>query len=128
MENAVGVGLGEPFRDVEPEPDDLLERQAARLLDPFAERMAFDQLHDDPVAVRALEQIVDVDDRGMIEARRGLRLAPQPLPKLSEPGVGADVLDGNRTFEPLVPGAPDNPHAAAPYRLGKPVGTDPFGP
>src|SRR6185295_9700648 len=126
VEDAVGVRLGEALRDLAAELDGARWRQGGLLVEQAAKRFAGDELHHDPVAVRTLQDVVDVNDRRMVEARCGARLTPQAFAAVAYGGVGADLLQGDPAFESLVPGAPDLSHAAGAEQLVKPVGSEPL--
>jgi hypothetical protein len=59
----------------------------------LAQALALDQLHDDGLTSVLFEHVVDGDDVGMVEARRGDRFPTEPL--------GDHRIGGERRFEPL---------------------------
>jgi hypothetical protein len=61
MDEACRMGLRQPFRDLAGEPHGPGQRQEP-LTQQLIERLPLDQLHHDPVAVRSLDDLVDVDD------------------------------------------------------------------
>lgn len=126
MEDAVRVRLGEPLRDLAAETDGARRGQRALLVEQAAQGPALNELHHDPVAVRPLQDVVDVDDRRMIQSRRGPRLAPQALAAMAQGRVGADLLQGDPAVEPLVPRAPDLSHATASEQPVEPVRPEPL--
>jgi hypothetical protein len=101
------VGLGEPLRDLAAELHGARRREDGLLVEKVAERPALDQLHDDPVAVLALQEIVDVNDRRMVEARHGPGLAPQAFAAVAQ--SGADLLQGDPALQALIPGRQTSP-------------------
>jgi hypothetical protein len=125
MDEAVKVGLGEAFGDLPTQADHLL-RIAGAALETALERLPGHQLHDDPVARVRLDQIVDADDRRVIQARLGLRFPAEALAELGiVERVGMELLEGDRTLQALVPGAPRGAaHSSDSQRLHQPVWTD----
>jgi hypothetical protein len=78
----------------------------------IGERGPFDQLHrKERLAARPVPDLVQRDDRRMLQARGDSRLAAEAADRLGG-GVEQD-LDGHRPVVPPVPGAQDPPHAAA---------------
>ena len=73
----------------------------------LGERLAGDQLGDQDRAAVALAELVEGDDRRVVEAGGGLRLAQDPV------GVRARAISFSATWrcEPLVEGPVDGPHA-----------------
>ena len=128
MDDAVGVGLGEPLGHLARQGDDAVQAEGA-LPEELRERPPLDQLHDDAVALLELQHVVDVDDRRMIEHGGGAGLAPEPPPELVLLHlVGANDLERHRALETLVPGTVDLSHAAAAEQFEHPeVGELPAG-
>ena len=62
--------------DAQVQEDLGLERLAA---DEVLEGLAFEQLHDDEVLALVLADVVDRADVGVVQGRRGPRLAPEAL-------------------------------------------------
>ena len=80
---------------------------------PLAKRLAVDELGDEERLAVHLVDVVDRQDRGMVQRRGGLgflREAPQPFGVAGERG-GQD-LDGHLATEPRVVGRVDLAHAA----------------
>lgn len=94
-----------------------LPRVEGALAEPVAQRLAADQLHDDPRAAVLHHHVVHGDDGGMVDGGGGAGLAPHPLvdglPLLLAQLVGyPGLLDGHFAVDDLVPGPPDGAHAA----------------
>ena len=83
------------------------------LLDDLLERAALQVLHGDVGAAVGLAAVVDRDDVRVVEARRGLRLAPEALDELAVLGValGHD-LERDLAAEARVLGEVHRRHAA----------------
>ena len=79
---------------------------------PLGERLAFEELHRDEQPAAVLADLVDLADVRMIDARRGARLAPQPLPRRLVAGERRHRLEGDGALEPLVARRVDDAHAA----------------
>ena len=77
----------------------------------LVEGLAVDELGDEQGAAVLLAHLVEGDDPGMVEARRGLRLAQHPVAAGRPAGV--DRLDRDRALEAAVPGLVDRAEAAA---------------
>jgi hypothetical protein len=127
MDDPVGMRLGEPAGDLRSKAESRGEIERA-LVEQAPERPPMDELHDDPVAVLVLDDVVDVDDGRVVEAGAGRGLLPEALP---EPGALQDlrqnVLECDRALETFIPGAPDPPHAARGDELLQAVRADPLG-
>lgn len=87
--------------------------------DPFGERAALDQLHDDVRAFVVLDHVVHDDDVRVPQLCDGTGLAQGPVALLSglvrgECGVEGDLLDRDLAAEQLVGRTPDDAHAAPP--------------
>ena len=91
------------------------------------EGLALDQLHHDPVAVVGLDDVVDVDDRRVVEARRHPRLAAEAQLAGGVGGVRQQPLDGQRPLQGLVERAVDRAHAARAQALFDQVVADAIG-
>ena len=79
------------------------------------EGLALDVLHDDVVRAVDRTPVVDVDDVGVVDAGRGLGLAPEALDELAVAGVAVEQhLDGDTPAERRVFGQVDVGHAAGP--------------
>src|SRR2546426_6941882 len=106
------MGLVESPRDLDSEPQDLLEGKRA-LLQPIGERLAFEVLHDQEVDPVMPADVVEDADVGMAQGRDGPGLALEALPPL---GAGREVrgeyLDGDGPVEACVAGPVDLAHAA----------------
>src|SRR5205807_285460 len=104
--------------------------RAGTRLQSLGERLAFDELHDDGVAlvVAAGEDVVDAHDGRMAERRRRAGLAAQALAGAAAgTALGAYELDRHAAVEPLVVGGEDLAHAAAPQPAFDPVGAEALG-
>ena len=104
-----------------------LGEDLATLAQDVAQRPAGDELHDDvglgdagPVGGGLLAGVVDGDDRGVVERRRGLRLAAEPgLERRVAGEVGAQPLDRDDAAEPRVVALAHLGHAAAAEQLAE---------
>ena len=76
------------------------------------------ELGDEIDVVFVRSQLVDADDRRMVEPGRGHGLARHPL---AAAALARDGLDGHLTLELLVPGRPDHTEAAGAQALLEPV-------
>ncbi len=84
-----------------------------------------DVLHHDAVAVAFLEDAVEVDDRGMVEARGGPRFAFEAFAiVLGILAVWANPLDRDPAVQTIVVGLEDLTHAAHAEALVDPIGPD----
>lgn len=116
VQDARLVGGVQSIQDLEPDPRRLARAQRA-LLERRAEGAALDELHDDPRLAVLDRHVMDVDDRGVVQPRRGPRLAPhaleggRPLP-LGQVVGDPRFLDRDLTVDRLVLGPPDRAHAA----------------
>jgi hypothetical protein len=122
MQDAFRMGGGEPPGDLAAPLDNAPdgERPGGKEL---AQGLPHHQLHDQPVAVRRLHEIVDPDHGGMGEPCAGLRLAAEALARARlVQDVRQDMLDRHRPLQPAVPGAPDLSHTAGGEPLHEPVG------
>jgi hypothetical protein len=76
-----GVSCGEAFGDLTPDRDRLTRRQRATR-EHLVERAPFDVLHHDRFARGLREDVVDLDDGGMVECRCRGGLAAEPFSRL----------------------------------------------
>src|SRR6185312_11744972 len=124
VDEAMPVGLGETLGDFAAQAVDL-PRITGACLEEALEGLPIHKLHDDPIAAVRLDQIVDADDRRMIQARHGLGF---PAEALAMPGIverlGKDLLQGDRALQTLVPCLPNGAHPPGSQRLHEAVGTD----
>src|SRR5262249_51202270 len=89
------------------------ERDAALALDPLAEVLALEQLHDDVRHAPIGAVVEELDNVGAPEAGGGLRLALEAdLGVVQLVVAEGDQLDRDRLVERDVPGDPDRPHAS----------------
>jgi hypothetical protein len=94
----------------------------------FAERTALDVLHDQVLVTTLVKHVVDLHDRGVVEASQDPRFAAKPLAPLR--GVAAivvETLDRDPPIEPLVVCEHDLAHPAGPEAVKNTVRTDPLG-
>ena len=120
------VRLGQAVGDLARELDGA-QRARQAVAQHAIERLALDQLHDDPVALVGLDDVVDVDDRRMVEARRHPRLAAEAQLAGGVGGVRQQPLDGQRPLQGLIEGAVDRAHAARAEALFDQVVADAIG-
>ena len=94
--------------------------------DPVLERSPGHVLHHDEVDVMCAIDVVDRDDVGMVQCRRGLGFVHE-APVTVAVGVngGPEHFDGHRTIEPRVAGLVDDAHAALADLGGDFVWTEP---
>ncbi len=87
--------------------------------------MAFHQLHDEPGTDVGFDPIVELDDGGVDQTRRGPGLPPNAL---AAGGIGghfhADVLEGDGASQPLVVAMVDLRLGAGADHVAYPVGAD----
>ncbi len=97
--------------------------QPALALEHVPEILAVDELHDEVgAAVGKRAVVVDRDDRGMLQPRDDLRLAPEPAPGLGvAEQLGAHDLQRDEAIEPHVARPVHGAHPAAPEELLDPV-------
>ncbi len=74
MYDVLVMGRGDPLRDLDGDPDRLLDAQTALLNDVAFQRDPLDQLHDDKVQILLVHHIVYADNIRMREPRSGLGL------------------------------------------------------
>ena len=126
VHDALVVGRGQAGGDLA----DQVERagQLERTVLEYREqRLAVDQLHDDPVAAVLLFDVVDLDHRRVVDPGHRLGLVAQPLPRPDVAGkLRQDVLDRHRPLEALVVGAIDRAHTADAQPVLQAIGTDPL--
>ena len=91
-------------------------------MEPLAEGLAADQLHDDPIDLFFLDNVVDLDDGRMIEPGNRLGFTAQPRAGVGEGRIRTDPLGGDLAFQPLVPGPPHRAHATVSERLLQAIG------
>ena len=113
MHQAVGMRLGQPLGDA--------ARQESCLhdVDPAAGRqlgqvLAFDVFHDQPIAIAAIEHVVNANDGRVIEAGHSACLAQKPLALhgIGRPD-GEHLLDRHMPLKDFIPGQKNFTHAAA---------------
>ena len=105
VDDPAGVGVGERLAEVEGDLGDVavVEHPGGAEL---VERLAGDQLGDQDRAAGVLTELVEGDDRRVVETGGGLCLAQDAV------GVGGgELLQRNLAFEPLVVGPVDGSHA-----------------
>ena len=113
VDDAVLVGVAQAGEHLHRDRDRALGRERALLLDDLLERAPLEVLHRDVRAAVGLAAVVDGDDVRVVEARGGLRLAPEALDELAVLGValGHD-LERDLAAEARVLGQVDRRHAA----------------
>jgi hypothetical protein len=110
--------------DLDPEPEDLLDRERPPL-DALGERLALEELHDQEVDLALPPDVVEGADVRVLERRDRLRLALEALAHLlgGREVLGQD-LERDRPVEPGVLGAVDLAHPAGAERGDDFVGTE----
>lgn len=126
VQDALAVRRAQHVEDGEPDLGGPPRRQRAVLADRLGERLALDQLHDDPRAVVLVDHVVDghravvADPCDRLGLTQGARDQPALL-VLVDRGREPQFLDRDRAAERLVVGAPDRTHAASAEHLTEPV-------
>jgi hypothetical protein len=88
---------------------------AAEVLEHVRERLPLDQLHGVVVAAVVLPGGVDGDDVGVVQLRRGVGLALEPLHRLwGQPEPRWQHLERDAAVERDLPGLVDHAHPATP--------------
>ena len=117
MEDPGAVRLADRLGDLEGDREELRERERT-LLQGRLEPPSLHQLHHDQEAAAVLDEVEDRADVGVVEGRRGDRLAPEPLPALGvrDEGVGED-LQRDDPPEPRIAGPVDLSEAPRPEEV-----------
>src|SRR5262245_16342688 len=111
MHDAAAVEGAEGTEHPERHRHRFVERHGA-VAQPVGERLSVEQLHDDEDVVAGFADIEDLADRGMVDAGRGARLAPQPRAGIALVHVaGADRFDCDLALEARIAGAIDLAHS-----------------
>ena len=124
MDDSLPVRLVERVGDLDGEAQRLVERKPASA-EPFGERLAFEQLHDEVFGLAVVADVVEGADVRVGELRDRLRLPLEALADLGgfERCCGQD-LDRDRAVEARVAGAIDLPHSARADRREDLVGAE----
>ena len=97
-------------------------QSSVRPRDHRVEGFALHELHDEHRLAVVLQHVVEADDVRVLEPGEGRSLALESLPQL---GIVRDPrmehLECDVAAEPLVSGAPDHAHAAAPELLAEAI-------
>src|ERR1043165_6461104 len=114
MDEPLFVRDGERPGDLDGVVDGLRQRERRRIVvaEGLAQRLAFEQLHDD--VRRALERadVVDRDEAGMAERARGARLLLEsPHAVVARRISFGEDFDRDVTPDPLIAGTPHFPHS-----------------
>ncbi len=89
-------------------------RQRSLPVDPLRQGLTIDERHDEPGERTLLLDLVDRDDVGMGEPRRGPCFPEKAVPKRRDPGeLGGEQLDRHRAVQGEVAGQEHDAHAAA---------------
>ena len=110
VDDRARVGVVERLAEVGADLADLAVAELAVAAE-LVEGRAVDQLGDEQGAAVLLAHLVEGDDPGVVEARRGLRLAQHPA--AAGRAAGVDRLDRDRALQAAVPGLVDRAEAAA---------------
>ncbi len=126
VQDALAVRGAQHVEHGEPDLGGAARLQQAVLPDDLGERLALDELHDDPGPVVLLDHVEHGHGAGVADPRDRLGLAQRPgdqppLLLLVDVRREAELLDGDRTAEGLVLGPPHRPHAAAAEHVSQPV-------
>jgi len=92
---------GEPFQDLDPDPDDVADRK--RSARPLPEGSARDELHRQERTTLVLADVVDADEARARDRVRDLHLAPQAGEGGGRESVGPQELEGDGAFQLAVP-------------------------
>jgi len=110
VDEAVGVDLRQPFGHLPRELDDRLGRHATPARQ-IRQGPAPDQLHDHPVAVVGLDDVVDLDDGRVVQPSQGPCFPPQsPVSFLAVRARSAHPLERHRAIQSLVVALVDDAH------------------
>ena len=113
VHHAVLVRVAQAGEHLHRDRDRALRRQRPLGLDDLLERAALQVLHRDVGPAVGLAAVVDGDDVGVVEARRGLRLAPEALDELAVLGIALrHDLERDLAAEARVLRQVDGRHAA----------------
>ncbi len=121
------VGRRQPLRHLPADAQHLGHRQLALPLEPFVERLAFEELHRQEGDAAILADLVDGDDVVVLRAPR------PPAPRAGNAGVplslaaraGSIALRATRRCELGILGPEDDAHAAGAQHLQDAVGAQP---
>ena len=113
VDHPLAVGVGQRVEHVAQDPDGVLQGQLALAREPVPERLALDVRHDVEDGAVGLATVVQRQDRGMLELRRHLDLAQEPLGAERGREIGAQHLDGDLPVVLQVLREIDRPHPAA---------------
>ena len=109
VDDPARVGMVEGLAEIGADLADLAVGELAGVGEPGQGR-ALDQLGDEQGVAVLLAHLIEGDDAGMVEPRRGLGLAQHPPSRLA---ALLDRLDRDRTLEATVPGLVDDAEPAA---------------
>ena len=112
MDHVARVGGGEALRDLTRDLEELPDRQRP-VRQHRVEVLPFEELHRDEVPALGLADVVDRADVGVVENRRGARLALEPHDAVGPvERLVDDELQRDVPAEPDVLGFIDDAHAA----------------
>jgi hypothetical protein len=114
VDDAVRVGVLERARRLPGEPHRLLDGKLVVAREAVAERLALDEGHDVVEEAVGGAGIVDREDVRMLQPRRHLDLAEEPVGPDGGGELGAEDLDGDGAAVLEVAGEVDGGHAAGP--------------
>src|SRR5581483_5427917 len=103
VDDLPGVRVAEAFEELRRDPDRAPRREGPSLVEDLPQVLALGELHDDEVEAALVVEVVDLDDRRVVEAPRRARLALEALEvarDLDEARV--EHLDGHVAVEPEV--------------------------
>ena len=124
MDDAFLVRRGQPGGDRHAVVDGLPCHEGA-VAEQVAQRLPLQELADDVGLTVVRTDVVDGDDVGVIERRRGLCFLREPAQAVGiDRVVGPQDLDGDSATQPLVSGAINFAHAPTAEEIANPVGTD----
>jgi hypothetical protein len=123
MDDAVGVRRIQGGGDLDREAERAVVRHPTPG-DAGSKRLTFDQLHHETFDLGAEAHVVQRADVGVIQARRGPRLAFEPLTPRVVWRAARQHLDGDASSQPGVDGGIHLSHAACPEQSAHLVGPE----
>jgi hypothetical protein len=114
------AGVGQRVGERQADPQHVAVRQRSRR-GQAVECLAGDQLRDEVARLAVLAGVEDGHDPGMVEPRRGQRLAARALVGAATTG---DDLDGDVPAQALVTSREDSPEPAGPQPPAEPVAAE----
>ncbi len=123
VDQAGRVGGREALGDLPPQADSK-PRWAGPAGQQLGEGPPLDILEDHRIARRIEDDVVDLHQGRMGDARRCAGLAAESLPSLRIPGARTEPFDRHPPSQPVVPSKEHLPHSTLPQRALQPVGAE----